>query len=135
MEIGNFTSLEGGLKRKRGASKSLCLGNQREIPGLHTSPRMSEEEYSSGSEGTTYDDEDDDATTYSDEESLSIYTKRKRFTNEPTTPLKTLATIEIDDAKWHSCTFPGCNKAYRKPTRLREHQRSHTGEVRYSDSQ
>jgi general transcription factor IIIA len=27
------------------------------------------------------------------------------------------------------CTFEGCDKAYSKPSRLQEHQRSHTGEV------
>ena len=29
----------------------------------------------------------------------------------------------------YQCTYPGCSKAYTKPSRLQEHQRSHTGEV------
>ncbi|CAG8657976.1 13759_t:CDS:2, partial [Acaulospora colombiana] len=95
---------------------------------------MSEEEYSSGSERTTYEEDDEDDATGSSEESLFSYTKRKKFASEPTTPLKTLASIKIDDEKWHSCTFPGCSKAYRKPTRLREHERSHTGEAYLRES-
>ncbi|PVG04591.1 hypothetical protein CPB86DRAFT_777874 [Serendipita vermifera] len=128
MDAGFFSSLDGGLKRKRGGCKSMCLSNQSETQSFHTSPSMSEEEYSSGSEGTTYEDDEEDNATGSSEESLPSYTKRKRFASEPTTPLKSLASIKIDDEKWHSCTFSGCNKAYKKPTRLREHQRSHTGE-------
>lgn len=31
--------------------------------------------------------------------------------------------------KQYTCTFEGCNKVYRKPCRLAEHQRSHTGDV------
>jgi general transcription factor IIIA len=29
----------------------------------------------------------------------------------------------------YACTYSGCNKAYSKPSRLKEHERSHTGEV------
>lgn len=29
------------------------------------------------------------------------------------------------------CTFEGCDKAYTKPTRLLDHERSHTGLVRF----
>lgn len=31
--------------------------------------------------------------------------------------------------KRYQCTYGGCNKAYSKPTRLAEHERSHTGQV------
>lgn len=31
--------------------------------------------------------------------------------------------------KRYRCTFAGCDKAYTKPSRLEEHERSHTGEV------
>jgi hypothetical protein len=31
--------------------------------------------------------------------------------------------------KRYACTHAGCGKSYRKPSRLREHERSHTGEV------
>ena len=30
----------------------------------------------------------------------------------------------------YACTFEGCIKAYTKPSRLAEHERSHTGDVR-----
>lgn len=31
--------------------------------------------------------------------------------------------------KRYRCTYEGCDKAYSKPTRLAEHERSHTGQV------
>ena len=34
--------------------------------------------------------------------------------------------------KRYACDFDGCDKAYSKPARLAEHQRSHTGDVRPS---
>jgi hypothetical protein len=34
----------------------------------------------------------------------------------------------------YKCTFSGCEKAYTKPCRLEEHERSHTGEVRFPHS-
>jgi hypothetical protein len=35
----------------------------------------------------------------------------------------------LDPKRPYPCTFEGCKKAYRKPSRLEEHERSHTGEV------
>lgn len=34
-----------------------------------------------------------------------------------------------DCVKKFACTFEGCTKSYKKPSRLKEHERSHTGEV------
>ena len=31
--------------------------------------------------------------------------------------------------KLYQCTYQGCKKAYTKPSRLQEHERSHTGDV------
>lgn len=36
-----------------------------------------------------------------------------------------------DNARPYRCTFDGCNRAYTKPCRLEEHQRTHTGERPY----
>lgn len=35
-----------------------------------------------------------------------------------------------DDKRIYRCTHEGCGKKYKKPSRLEEHERSHTGEVR-----
>lgn len=40
--------------------------------------------------------------------------------------------LVIDNAKRYRCTLDGCIKSYRKPSRLEEHERSHTGEVCYT---
>lgn len=34
-----------------------------------------------------------------------------------------------DNKKRYQCTFDNCNKSYKKPARLEEHERTHTGEV------
>ncbi len=39
-----------------------------------------------------------------------------------------------DIRRRYRCTFEGCEKSYRKPSRLEEHERTHTGEVRTIDS-
>jgi len=33
--------------------------------------------------------------------------------------------------KRYRCTFDGCGKGYSKPSRLEEHERSHTGQVSF----
>lgn len=49
--------------------------------------------------------------------------KRRRAGESPGLSSKTLK-------KQYKCMFEGCKKAYTKLTRLEEHKRSHTGEVR-----
>ncbi|KAL5513353.1 hypothetical protein ACEPAH_3752 [Sanghuangporus vaninii] len=46
----------------------------------------------------------------------------------PTVPIIVNGKLVADDGKRYQCTFPGCIKAYRKPVRLEEHERTHTGE-------
>ncbi|KAI5123190.1 hypothetical protein M0805_003957 [Coniferiporia weirii] len=36
--------------------------------------------------------------------------------------------LVVDDKRRYRCTSEGCSKSYRKPSRLEEHERSHTGE-------
>lgn len=58
-------------------------------------------------------------------------------------PLSPLVSITLDAGpsttpapakKRYACDFEGCHKAYSKPARLAEHQRSHTGDVCRSSS-
>jgi len=37
--------------------------------------------------------------------------------------------LVADTKKHYHCTYEGCDKAYSKPSRLEEHERSHTGDV------
>ena len=38
--------------------------------------------------------------------------------------------LVVGTKKCYRCTFGSCKKAYSKPSRLEEHQRTHTGQVR-----
>lgn len=60
--------------------------------------------------------------------------KRRKLQKSPSNAL-TLVNGELVStksirSKRYRCTFKGCDKAYTKPSRLQEHERSHTGEVR-----
>lgn len=39
--------------------------------------------------------------------------------------------VQDSEKRRYRCTFEGCDKSYRKLSRLEEHERSHLGEVRY----
>ena len=39
----------------------------------------------------------------------------------------------LNPRRIYKCTFKGCDKSYAKPSRLDEHERSHTGHVRQID--
>ncbi|KXN87363.1 Transcription factor IIIA [Leucoagaricus sp. SymC.cos] len=63
--------------------------------------------------------------------------KRKQSDSAVVSSLKTGPPVIIN-GKFHSnpkkryqCTYEGCDKAYSKPSRLAEHERSHTGERPY----
>ncbi|QRW16826.1 C2H2 zinc finger [Rhizoctonia solani] len=46
----------------------------------------------------------------------------------PMKPLVPQSTSTVHTKKPYACTHAGCYKSYRKPSRLQEHERSHTGE-------
>ena len=39
----------------------------------------------------------------------------------------------LNPQRIYKCTFEGCDKSYAKPSRLEEHERSHTGHVMHID--
>ncbi|KAF8895708.1 hypothetical protein CPB84DRAFT_1782257 [Gymnopilus junonius] len=43
-------------------------------------------------------------------------------------PILVNGSLVLKTKKCYRCTFEGCEKAYTKPTRLEEHERSHTGQ-------
>lgn len=49
-------------------------------------------------------------------------------------PVTTSSSSTLKSKRHYACTFKGCIKTYTKPSRLTEHERSHTGDVRYSIS-
>lgn len=48
-----------------------------------------------------------------------------------TAPIIVNGKLVVDDKRRYRCTFDNCKKSYKKPSRLEEHERTHTGEVRY----
>ncbi|TCD66374.1 Strongly-conserved Zn-finger binding protein (TFIIIA) [Steccherinum ochraceum] len=46
----------------------------------------------------------------------------------PSIPASTLAQKDTPAKKRYKCSYEGCRKAYSKPSRLAEHERSHTGD-------
>src|SRR5882762_4859297 len=46
-------------------------------------------------------------------------------------PIIVNGKLVVNTKKKYRCTYQGCTKAYTKPSRLEEHERSHTGDVSY----
>jgi hypothetical protein len=46
-------------------------------------------------------------------------------------PMLVNGKLVVNQEKKYQCTWKDCGKAYSKPSRLEEHERSHTGEVRH----
>ncbi|KAH0829212.1 hypothetical protein J3R83DRAFT_2773 [Lanmaoa asiatica] len=51
-------------------------------------------------------------------------------TTTPTTEITPEVSLKASKKSRYPCTYSECTKSYSKPSRLAEHQRSHTGEVR-----
>ncbi|KAH8110757.1 hypothetical protein DFH11DRAFT_1859986 [Phellopilus nigrolimitatus] len=49
-----------------------------------------------------------------------------------TAPIIVNGKLVVDDRRRYCCTYEGCSKSYRKPCRLEEHERVHTGERPFS---
>jgi hypothetical protein len=54
--------------------------------------------------------------------------KRRKLSESEAAPLKPKISSTAQ-ARKYKCNYTECNKSYTKPARLREHERSHTGEA------
>jgi hypothetical protein len=110
-----------GIKRKRASGIKFNTSN---VSKDAISAENRDEGYFLGitsTEGAVSEQSD----TYMDDSPVSP--KKRLRVQEPPVP----STPSSRSAKKkYNCTFEGCQKAYTKPTRLEEHKRSHTGEVR-----
>ncbi|KAG8837118.1 Strongly-conserved Zn-finger binding protein (TFIIIA) [Serendipita sp. 400] len=105
-----------GLKRRRDG-----VGKDFSKPAQEFISRDSDEEGSSGSDGSVFENDD----TSSIEESLGRLWKKQKLDS----PASAHSPGVMN--RCYPCTYEGCSKGYGKPSRLQEHLRSHTGERPY----
>ena len=97
-----------------------------------SSPRLQD----TASDTTPLDSDQDDGSSdstafegYDEEEFDELHpAKRRRLSESQTAPSKSKFTVSTKVRKY-KCNYTNCNKSYTKPARLREHERSHTGEA------
>jgi len=102
-----------------------------------SSPRLQD----ATSDTTPLDSDQDDGSSdstafegYDEEEFNELHpAKRRRLSESEAASLKSKFPVSTKVRKY-KCNYTNCNKSYTKPTRLREHERSHTGEVSTSFS-
>jgi hypothetical protein len=104
-----------------GKRKALGSPVRRTIPYLSPSPRPS---FDSDS-GSEEDNGDDDASSEYDSEAT------EELDESPARPSSSLSSRRVSESrlKKYECSYEGCEKKYIKPSRLAEHERSHTGDV------
>lgn len=131
LSINSNTSLNTGVKRKRSHSISP-LQKAKSIARHYSNQTLTEsdnDEYS-GSDSSAYDDGDEMA---SEDDAPNVLCKRRKvetYENVPILVNNQLVLPKDVSKKVFKCEFQGCGKSYKKPSRLQEHERSHTGEVR-----
>lgn len=88
---------------------------------LHSDPEVS----------ATHSDHDHDHD--NDDEGSGTNESERDFERHPSKgnsePMLINGKLVFDSKRKYACTYEGCDKAYTKPSRLEEHERSHNGEV------
>jgi len=105
-------------KRQRSSLSSPYLQDA----ASDTTPLDSDRDDGSG-ESTAFEEE------YDEEELDELPpAKRRKLSENEVAPFesKFSSTARV---RRYRCNYTGCNKSYTKPARLREHERSHTGEA------
>ncbi|CAE6408708.1 unnamed protein product [Rhizoctonia solani] len=99
---------------------------------LGTRPRANP--YSSDSEGSSFNNSSSDSETSENESVIlsgkqaSLLQETSQISDRSTKDAASQSTSFEFANKMYVCSHAGCGKSYRKPSRLREHERVHTGE-------
>jgi hypothetical protein len=91
--------------------------------------------YSESSIATEVDNESDSEKIgkYERLQQVAKSTPSTRNSSRASTPSSCVSTSSaLSKEKMYKCTYPGCEKSFTKPSRLGEHERVHTNEVRWA---
>lgn len=150
--------MSGGVSVLRPSSTGLMITGKRKrfelepaslkISGsLHHKQTSKRNSIDAGKDSEASSSSDEDGSQYggssdSEEDASDVTTVEEDSENEPSSYLtrppsrsasstslkKAISSSSLRPKKYH-CSYDGCTKAYSKPTRLAEHERSHTGVV------
>lgn len=125
-----FVLLPAPKRRLSHGKQPVELALQQTKPSLSRSSQTSDEELDSDAEsGSDYETSaESDASEHNEPLVPSPTTKSRPSSSRGISIVRNPSSSS--KPRPYVCTHSGCDKSYRKPSRLQEHERSHTGEVR-----